>query len=76
MTQKTMLVIMDGFGINTKLPEQNPIIQAMTPTFDVLFDQPYVSMTTFGEVVGLPKGQMGNSKVGHMAIGSGRTIKQ
>jgi len=74
--KKLALIILDGFGINTKTPEQNAIIQADSPTFKDLFSQSYASIDASGKAVGLPEGQMGNSEVGHMTIGSGRIIKQ
>jgi 2,3-bisphosphoglycerate-independent phosphoglycerate mutase len=74
--KKLALIILDGFGINTKTPEQNAIIQADSPTFKDLFSQSYASIDASGKAVGLPQGQMGNSEVGHMTIGSGRIIEQ
>jgi 2,3-bisphosphoglycerate-independent phosphoglycerate mutase len=68
--KKLALIILDGFGINIKTPEQNAIIQADSPTFKDLFSQSYVSIDASGKAVGLPQGQMGNSEVGHMTIGS------
>lgn len=74
--KKLALIILDGFGINTKDPKHNGIIQADSPVFKNLFSQPYASLDASEKAVGLPKGQMGNSEVGHMTIGSGRIIKQ
>lgn len=70
------LVILDGWGIN-----QNKAISAIaaanTPIVDGLLDQyPNATLTTFGEKVGLPEGQMGNSEVGHINIGAGRIVYQ
>ena len=70
------LVILDGWGIN-----QNKAISAIaaanTPIVDGLLDQyPNATLTTFGEKVGLPEGQMGNSEVGHINIGAGRVVYQ
>ncbi|MDD2870943.1 MAG: 2,3-bisphosphoglycerate-independent phosphoglycerate mutase [Candidatus Gracilibacteria bacterium] len=75
MKKKIGLIILDGFGINEKI-ENNAIKKANTPTFDKLFASEHTSLEASEEYVGLPKGQMGNSEVGHMAIGSGRLLKQ
>lgn len=74
--KKLVLVILDGFGINTQTPEQNAITLAATPTFSDLFQKLATKLDTSGRAVGLPDGQMGNSEVGHMTIGTGRIIKQ
>jgi len=50
---------------------------AETPTLDSIFSNcPHSTLTTFGERVGLPRGQMGNSEVGHLNIGAGRVVEQ
>jgi len=74
--KKVALIILDGFGLNGKTPENNGISLATTPTFDQLFSLPYAQIRTDGKHVGLPEGQMGNSEVGHMTLGMGRIIKQ
>jgi len=51
-------------------------LQANTPTFKALFSDLYTKLDASGRAVGLPDGQMGNSEVGHMTIGTGRIIKQ
>ncbi len=72
----TLLCILDGFGINPD-PTHNAIIQADTPNFDRYFaDYPMTTLEASGRGVGLPAGQMGNSEVGHMTIGSGTIVKQ
>ena len=72
----TLLCILDGFGINEK-EHGNAIKQATTPTLDKLFaENPTAKLFTHGQYVGLPEGQMGNSEVGHITIGSGRIILQ
>ena len=72
----TMLVIVDGWGINEK-EEGNAAKLANTPNFDSLFSQyPDSIIHTSGLDVGLPDGQMGNSEVGHMNIGAGRVVYQ
>jgi len=76
MTNKALLIILDGWGIG-EIPESDAIAQANTPYIDQLIeDYPNNTLTTFGEKVGLPKGQMGNSEVGHLNIGAGRIVFQ
>jgi len=74
--QKVALFILDGVGINTKTPEENAIIQAKAPTIHNLLSQLHTQLDASGRAVGLPEGQMGNSEVGHMTIGTGRISKQ
>ena len=76
MTNKTLLVITDGIGHNSS-NKFNAFFSANTPTYDYLFkNTPYSLIHTYGKFVGLPDGQMGNSEVGHMTIGSGRILYQ
>ena len=76
MGKKTVLVITDGIGFCAKT-EYNAFYHAKKPTYDKLFaDTPHSLIDTFGLSVGLPEGQMGNSEVGHMSIGSGRVLYQ
>lgn len=70
-----VLTIMDGWGHNPD-PKNNAVAMANTPNFDRLWQQhPHTLIRTDGLFVGLPEGQMGNSEVGHLNIGSGRVIK-
>lgn len=70
------LIILDGWGIN-KNPAISAIAAANTPVMDNLVEKyPSATLTTFGEKVGLPDGQMGNSEVGHINIGAGRVVYQ
>ena len=71
-----VLVILDGFGINpSKL--HNAIAQARTPRLDeYFFRYPFTQLNASGSGVGLPTGQMGNSEVGHMTLGSGSLLRQ
>ena len=74
--QKTILIITDGIGCK---PDStcNAFKDAIKPTYDRLFeDTPRALISTHGLAVGLPEGQMGNSEVGHMTIGSGRILYQ
>lgn len=76
MTKKVILVITDGIGFSTKT-EYNAFYNAEKPTYDKLFKEtPHSLIDTAGLSVGLPEGQMGNSEVGHMSIGSGRVLYQ
>jgi len=69
-----VLCILDGWGISDR-PEQSAPDQARTPNFDrLMHDCPHARLVTFGPDVGLPKGQMGNSEVGHTNIGAGRVV--
>ncbi|MFZ1526512.1 MAG: 2,3-bisphosphoglycerate-independent phosphoglycerate mutase, partial [Saprospiraceae bacterium] len=73
---KLALIILDGWGINPN-PAVSAIEAATTPIVDHLLQtQPNATLTTFGEDVGLPEGQMGNSEVGHINIGAGRVVYQ
>lgn len=72
----TMLMILDGYGINTN-DNGNAVKAANTPTLDKLIKQnPNTQIHTSGLDVGLPDGQMGNSEVGHTNIGAGRIVYQ
>ena len=76
MNKVTALIILDGWGIGTDY-EGNAIKRAKTPNFDVLMRRyPNTTLSTSGNDVGLPKGQMGNSEVGHLNIGAGRIVYQ
>lgn len=73
---KALLVILDGWGLG-KNPAVDAIAQAKTPNFDRYWKEcPHSTLVTFGEEVGLPEGQMGNSEVGHLNIGAGRIVFQ
>ncbi len=70
------MIITDGIGYCAKT-EANAFYQAKKPTYNKLFKEvPHSLIDTFGLSVGLPEGQMGNSEVGHMSIGSGRVLYQ
>ena len=74
--QKTLLIITDGIGCK---PDSicNAFKDANKPTYDYLMTSvPKTLISTHGLSVGLPEGQMGNSEVGHMTIGSGRILYQ
>ena len=76
MTKHFGLIILDGWGIGDK-SKSDAVFNANTPFMDSLMDNyPHAELITFGEDVGLPEGQMGNSEVGHMNIGAGRIVYQ
>jgi len=71
-----MLVVLDGWGWREEIAD-NAVRQARTPTFDALWaTSPHAFLDTSGKDVGLPRGQMGNSEVGHLNIGAGRVVMQ
>lgn len=71
-----MLMILDGFGLAAK-SEGNAVSLANKPNFDRLVKEyPHTQLQASGMAVGLPEGQMGNSEVGHLNIGSGRIVYQ
>ena len=70
------LVILDGWGCAPPGPG-NAVELAETPVFDRLWREfPHTRIEASGEAAGLPAGQMGNSEVGHLTIGSGRRLYQ
>jgi 2,3-bisphosphoglycerate-independent phosphoglycerate mutase len=72
----TVLIILDGWGHSDRV-DSNAIAAAHTPTWDELWHHaPHTLISGSGMDVGLPDGQMGNSEVGHMTIGAGRTVYQ
>lgn len=76
MRQKVVLCIVDGFGIDDKDP-LNPILKHMPWWQKTWKDaKTKTQLKASGTSVGLPEGQMGNSEVGHLTIGSGQIIEQ
>lgn len=76
MPNNVGLIILDGWGIGNK-SESDAIYHANTPYMDMLLSRyPNSTLSTSGEDVGLPDGQMGNSEVGHLNIGAGRIVYQ
>ena len=74
--KRIMLIIMDGWGLG-KVKSSDAIQHANVPFVSSLYaEYPNTTLTTFGEAVGLPEGQMGNSEVGHLNIGAGRVVYQ
>ena len=75
-TNRALLIILDGVGIGPNNDNSGWSL-ANTPNIDLLLkDYPSTSIEASGKSVGLPDGQMGNSEVGHMIIGSGTIFKQ
>lgn len=79
--KKSFLCILDGFGLGNPENPYNAVYHSinkgLAPNLKrILETYPRSSLKTSGEAVGLPDGQMGNSEVGHMTIGSGRVIYQ
>lgn len=71
-----VLIILDGWGLNEQ-KENNAIAGARIPNLSGLLERyPHTVLGTSGEDVGLPKGQMGNSEVGHLNMGAGRVVYQ
>jgi 2,3-bisphosphoglycerate-independent phosphoglycerate mutase len=74
--KKVVLIIMDGWGLGT-VKAADAIQAANTPFVSSLYAAyPNTTLTTCGEAVGLPEGQMGNSEVGHLNLGAGRIVYQ
>lgn len=78
MTNKNtvVLIVLDGWGYSEN-PEHNAIAAAVKPQWNHWWQTcPHVLLNASGTTIGLPEGQMGNSEVGHMHIGAGRSILQ
>ncbi|MFO8024306.1 2,3-bisphosphoglycerate-independent phosphoglycerate mutase [Thiohalophilus sp.] len=71
-----ILMILDGFGVNPS-KQHNAVFEAPTPSLDRYFSHyPHTLLNASGQAVGLPDGQMGNSEVGHLALGAGSLVRQ
>ena len=76
MKEKALLIIIDGFGINHS-DYGNAVKKAHKPNYDKFYNEnPHSQLIASGEAVGLLKGDMGNSEVGHLNIGAGRIVYQ
>ena len=74
--KKVLLTIIDGFGYREE-EKDNAVIAANPKNIISLWNKyPHTTLEASGEAVGLPKGQMGNSEVGHLNIGAGRVVDQ
>ncbi len=77
MQKPVMLLILDGWGYREKTTPDNAIENGETPNWHYLLKTcPHAFIETSGLDVGLPKGQMGNSEVGHTNLGAGRVVMQ
>jgi Phosphoglyceromutase len=75
-TNRAILIILDGWGIGPNR-KTDAIAKAGKPFYDTMKHKfPFSTLVTYGEEVGLPEGQMGNSEVGHLNIGAGRVVWQ
>ncbi len=75
--QRVLLCIMDGWGISTSHPENDATKLANPVHVNKLEkEEKFIKLHADGEYVGLPKGQMGNSEVGHLNLGAGRIVYQ
>ena len=73
-SKPVVLCILDGWGVGAEYEGNAPLL-AKTPNMDrIMATCPSATLTTFGPDVGLPRGQMGNSEVGHTNIGAGRVV--
>ena len=71
-----VLIILDGWGYRTERKD-NAILAANTPTWDRLWQEyPHALLSASSQAVGLPDNQMGNSEVGHLHMGAGRSVPQ
>lgn len=76
MKKPVALIVLDGFGCTSHIVG-NAVTNAKTPNLDYYYENyPHTLIEASGEAVGLPDGQMGNSEVGHLNIGSGRVVYQ
>ena len=76
MKQPVVLTILDGYGLRNE-KKGNAVTLANNEMFNMLWEKyPHTTLDASGQSVGLPKGQMGNSEVGHMNIGAGRIVYQ
>ncbi len=74
--QPVLGIILDGFGVR-KSKDENPFGLAKMPFYNSLLKEyPHTTIQASGKYVGLPDGQMGNSEVGHLNLGSGRVVYQ
>ena len=71
-----VLLIIDGFGIGAGAPGDAIVAAAMPAWQDLRARWPHAELDASGAAVGLPEGQMGNSEVGHLNIGSGQRVPQ
>mgnify|MGYP005766397175 CR=1 FL=1 len=74
--KKILTIILDGFGYSED-EQKSAIKQAQMPNYDKFYNEnPHTLIKASEEAVGLPKGQFGNSEVGHLTIGAGKILRQ
>ncbi|MEO5645910.1 MAG: 2,3-bisphosphoglycerate-independent phosphoglycerate mutase [Candidatus Paceibacterota bacterium] len=74
MKKQVALIVLDGWGYREEAAD-NAVAAAKTPNFDKYWNMyPHTLLEASGEAVGLPEGQVGNSEIGHMTIGAGRSL--
>lgn len=74
--KKALLIIMDGFGIRNN-DDFNAVAEAKKPNLNnYMQNYPFGKINASEQFVGLPKGQFGNSEVGHLNLGAGRIVRQ
>lgn len=74
--KKALLIIMDGFGIRND-EDYNAVAEAHKPNLNnYMQNYPFGKINASEQYVGLPKGQFGNSEVGHLNLGAGRIVRQ
>ncbi len=74
MKKQVALIVLDGWGYREEAAD-NAVAAAKTPNFDKYWaEYPHTLLEASGEAVGLPEGQVGNSEIGHMTIGAGRSL--
>lgn len=74
--KKAMLLICDGFGMAAPGPGNAVELAEMHKFKNLMYNYPHTKLVASGEAVGLPKGEVGNTEVGHLNIGAGRTVFQ
>lgn len=76
MTAPVVLIVLDGWGYS-KTKEGNAIEAANLPNYRrYLLSYPHTLLSASGEAVGLPKGEVGNTEVGHLNLGAGKIVYQ
>lgn len=75
-TRPVVLCVLDGFGYRAAAPDNATSVASMPVWNKIWADNPHALLSASGEDVGLPKGQIGNSEVGHMNLGAGRVVFQ
>lgn len=76
MSKPVVLIVLDGWGYS-KNKDGNALEHAHLPNYQrYLISYPHTFLSASGEAVGLPKGEVGNTEVGHLNLGAGKIIYQ